>query len=232
MTNKSKSESKSKSKTKSKSKVLKSKAGKTISRKPEARGRKKGQKPEARGQKRPRSTPVREGSSWEWVFAPRAEGEKRYWLAKSEPGTFSFDDLLARPDRTTFWDGVRNYTARNFMRHGMKLGDQVLFYHSNAEPSAIVGLCEVVREGYPDPTALDPTDPHFDPGSDPNDPSWFMVDVRAIRAFPRPLSLQELRGRKELAGMALLRIGRLSVSPVRPAEWDVIMEMAGQPVAP
>ena len=170
---------------------------------------------------------MREGSSWEWVFAPRAAGEKRYWLAKSEPGVFSFDDLLARPDRTTFWDGVRNYTARNFMRHGMKLGDQVLFYHSNAEPSAIVGLCEVVREGYPDPTALDPNDPHFDPGSDPNDPSWFMVDVRAIRALPRSLSLQELRGRKELAGMALLRIGRLSVSPVRPAEWDVIMTMAG-----
>ena len=230
MTNKSRSKFKSKSK--SKSKVLKSKAGKTKGRKPEARGRKKGQKPEARGQKPPRSTPVREGSSWEWVFAPRADGEKRFWLAKSEPGTFSFDDLLARPDRTTFWDGVRNYTARNFMRHGMKLGDQVLFYHSNAEPSAIVGLCEVVREGYPDPTALDPNDPHFDPGSDPNDPSWFMVDVRAIRALPRPLSLQELRGRKELAGMALLRIGRLSVSPVRPAEWDVIMEMAGQPVAP
>jgi len=213
---------------------LKSKAAKTKRRKPEGRGTKKGQKPEARGQKpeargqkTPRSTPVREGSSWEWVFAPRAAGEKRYWLAKSEPGVFSFDDLLARPDRTTFWDGVRNYTARNFMRHGMKLGDQVLFYHSNAEPSAIVGLCEVVREGYPDPTALDPNDPHFDPGSDPNDPSWFMVDVRAIRALPRSLSLQELRGRKELAGMALLRIGRLSVSPVRPAEWDVIMTMAG-----
>jgi len=199
---------------------------------PEARGTTKGQKPEAGNQKRrsakpPRSTPVREGSSWEWVFAPRAAGEKRFWLAKSEPGVFSFDDLLARPDRTTFWDGVRNYTARNFMRHGMKLGDQVLFYHSNAEPSAIVGLCEIVREGYPDPTALDPNDPHFDPASDPNDPSWFMVDVRAIRALPRPLSLQELKGRKELAGMALLRIGRLSVSPIRPAEWDVIMTMAG-----
>ena len=172
--------------------------------------------------------PLREGNSWEWVFLPRKRGEKRYWLVKSEPGTFSFDDLMARPDRTTHWDGVRNYTARTFMRDGMKLGDQVFFYHSNAEPSAIVGLCEVVREGYPDHTALDANDPHFDPNSDPQDPRWFMVDLRAVRALPRPLPLPELRARKELAGMALLRIGRLSVSPIRPAEWDVIMRMAGE----
>jgi len=169
---------------------------------------------------------MREGSSWEWVFAPRTPGEKRHWLVKSEPGTFSFDDLLARPDRTTFWDGVRNYTARTFMRDGMKLGDEVFFYHSNAEPSAIIGICEVVREGYPDHTALDRKDPHFDPGSDPSDPTWFMVDLRAVRPLPRPIPLPELRARKELAGMALLRIGRLSVSPVRKAEWDAIMRMA------
>ena len=107
---------------------------------------------------------MREGSSWEWVFAPRKKGEVRYWLVKSEPEVFSFDDLLARPDQTAFWDGVRNYTARTFMRDGMKLGDQVFFYHSNADPPAIVGICEVVREGYPDHTALDPNDPqseHF-----------------------------------------------------------------------
>ena len=170
--------------------------------------------------------PMREGSSWEWVFAPRKKGETRYWLVKSEPGVFSFDDLLARPDQTTFWDGVRNYTARTFMRDGMKLGDQVFFYHSNADPPAIVGICEVVREGYPDHTALDRNDPHFDEGSDPGDPRWFMVDLRAVRALPRPLPLSELRARKELAGMALLRIGRLSVSPVRAAEWKLIMEMA------
>jgi predicted RNA-binding protein with PUA-like domain len=169
---------------------------------------------------------MREGSSWEWVFAPRAPGEKRYWLVKSEPGTFSFDDLLNRPDRTTHWDGVRNYTARTFMRDGMKLGDQVLFYHSNAEPSAIIGICEVVREGYPDHTALDRKDPHFDPDSDPEDPTWFMVDLRAVRPLRRPLPLPELKGRKELAGMAMLRIARLSVSPVRPVEWDVILRMA------
>ena len=163
---------------------------------------------------------------WDWVFASRMPGEKRYWLAKSEPTTFSFDDLLARPDKTTFWDGVRNYTARSFMRDGMKLGDEVLFYHSNAEPPAIIGICEVVREGYPDHTALDRNDPHFDPGSDPNDPTWYMVDLRAVRALPRPVPLPELRKRKDLAQMALLRIGRLSVTPVRPAEWDVIMRMA------
>lgn len=169
---------------------------------------------------------MREGSSWEWVFAPRTPGEKRYWLVKSEPGTFSFDDLLQRPDRTTFWDGVRNYTARTFMRDGMKLGDEVFFYHSNAEPSAIIGICEVVREGYPDHTALDRKDPHFDPDSDPKQPTWFMVDLRALRPLPRPIPLPELRARKELAGMALLRIGRLSVSPVRKEEWDAIMRMA------
>lgn len=171
--------------------------------------------------------PLREESSWAWVFMPRKKGEKGYWLVKSEPGTFSFDDLMARPDRTTFWDGVRNYTARTFMRTGMKVGDQVFFYHSNAEPSAIIGICEVVREGYPDHTALDPEDPHFDPDSDPEDPKWFMVDLRAVKALPRPIPLPELRARKELAGMALLRIGRLSVSPVRPEEWAVIMDMAG-----
>ena len=170
--------------------------------------------------------PLRAEGSWAWVFAPRKPGEKRYWLVKSEPTTFSFDDLLARPDKTTFWDGVRNHTARTFMRDGMRLGDEVFFYHSNAEPSAIIGICEVVREGYPDHTALDRNDPHFDPGSDPSDPTWYMVDLKAVRALPRPLPLPELRKRKELAQMALLRIGRLSVTPVRPAEWDVIMRMA------
>jgi predicted RNA-binding protein with PUA-like domain len=172
---------------------------------------------------KPPAGPMREGSSWEWVFVPRKRGELRYWLMKSEPETFSFDDLLKAPGQTTHWNGVRNHTARTFMQHGMKLGDQVFFYHSNAEPSAIIGICEVVREGYPDHTALDPKDEYFDPKSDPEDPTWFMVDVRAVRALPRPIPLPELRARKDLADMALLRIGRLSVSPVRKAEWDKIM---------
>ena len=93
--------------------------------------------------------------AWAWVFR-RPQGERRYWLAKSEPGTFSFDDLLRAPGKTTRWDGVRNYTARNFLRDGMKLGDRVFFYHSSAEPSCIAGICEVVREGYPDPNAVHP----------------------------------------------------------------------------
>jgi predicted RNA-binding protein with PUA-like domain len=168
------------------------------------------------------------GGAWDWVFVPRQRGEKMYWLVKSEPGTFSFDDLMARPGRTTHWDGVRNYTARNFLRHGMKLGDQVFFYHSSAEPSAIVGICEVVREGYPDHTALDAGDPHFDSGSNPEDPDWFMVDLRAVRPLPRAIPLQELKARKELANMALLRIGRLSVTPVRPDEWKAIIELAAE----
>lgn len=166
------------------------------------------------------------GGAWDWVFAPRAKGEIRYWLAKSEPEVFSFDDLMARKDRTTHWDGVRNFTARNFLRDGMRKGDHVFFYHSNADPPAIVGVCEVVREGYPDATAFDRNDPHHDPGSDPANPKWFMVDLRAVRALPRPVTLPELKARQELAGMALLRIGRLSVTPVTAAEWKVITEMA------
>lgn len=168
----------------------------------------------------------KDGSAWDWVFRPRAKGERRFWLVKSEPEVFSFDDLLRLRNRTTHWDGVRNYTARTFLRDGMKRGDEVLFYHSNADPPAIVGLCEVVREGYPDHTAFDPNDPHHDPASDPDDPRWFMVDLRAVKALPRAVSLPELRARPELAGMALLRIGRLSVSPVRPDEWAVILGMA------
>jgi predicted RNA-binding protein with PUA-like domain len=175
-----------------------------------------------------RTGPVAEGSAWEWVFAPRRKGEKRYWLVKSEPGTFSFDDLLARPNRTTFWDGVRNYTARNFMRHGMKLGDLVFFYHSNASPSAIIGICEVVKEGYPDQAAFDPESPYHDPDSDPANPTWFMVDLRAMKALPRPVPLDELRKQKPLAGMALLRIARLSVSPVRADEWKAILDLGSR----
>jgi len=153
----------------------------------------------------------KEGGAWAAVFTPRAPGERRYWLVKSEPSTFSFDDLLAAKDRTTNWDGIRNFAARNFMRDGMKVGDQVLFYHSSVNPQAIVGVCEVVREAYPEP----------------NDPDWCMVDLRAVGPLARPVTLAELKTRPELAGMALLRICRLSVTPVTPREWDVIQRMAG-----
>ena len=173
----------------------------------------------------PKSAPYSEGK-WAEALAPRAPGERRYWLVKSEPSVFSFDDLLRAPNCTTPWDGVRNFAARNFLRDGMKVGDRVFFYHSMADPLAIAGICEVVREGYADFTATDRTHPHFDPASNPDAPTWFMVDVRAVAQFTRPVTLPEIKARKELQDMALLRIGRLSVTPVRPAEWEKIVEMA------
>jgi predicted RNA-binding protein with PUA-like domain len=173
----------------------------------------------------PKSAPYAEGK-WAEAFAPRAPGEKRYWLVKSEPGVFSFDDLLRAPNRTTYWDGVRNFAARNFLRDGMKLGDRVFFYHSMADPQVIAGICEVVCEGYPDFTALDRKHGHFDAESNPDAPTWFMVDVRAVAQFTKPVTLREIKARKELADMALIRIGRLSVTPVRPEEWETIVEMA------
>ena len=149
---------------------------------------------------------------------------RQYWLVKSEPETFSFDDLLAAPGRTTHWDGVRNFAARNHLR-AMKKGDRVLFYHSSTKPTAVVGVAEVTREAYPDSTALDKKDPHFDPKSKPDDPTWFMVDIRAVEAFKRPVSLDEIKKVKELSKMALIRLGRLSVQPVTPEEFDVVTKM-------
>jgi predicted RNA-binding protein with PUA-like domain len=173
----------------------------------------------------PKSAPYSEGK-WAAAFAPREPGEKRYWLVKSEPSVFSFDDLLRAPNRTTYWDGVRNFAARNFLRDGMRLGDRVFFYHSMADAQVIAGICEVVRESYADFTALDPKHEHFDEESNPDAPTWFMVDVRAVAQFTRPVTLPEIKARKELADMALIRIGRLSVTPVRPMEWETIVEMA------
>jgi predicted RNA-binding protein with PUA-like domain len=148
---------------------------------------------------------------------------RRHWLVKSEPSTFSFDDLLASPKRTTGWDGVRNYQARNHMRDGMKRGDLVFFYHSSTEPTAIVGVAEVAREAYPDPTALDPKHPHFDPKSKADAPAWVMVDLRAVEPLARPVTLAELKGTKGLERMVLLQNGsRLSVQPGSPEEWDSI----------
>ena len=152
--------------------------------------------------------------------------ERRYWLMKTEPTSFSIDDLARASGKTTFWDGVRNFMARNFMRE-MRLGDKVLFYHSNANPPAVVGIARVVREAYPDHTAFDPKDKHFDPRSTPARPNWFGVDIKFERKFKRPLPLPELRLVKGLKGMELLRKGsRLSVQPVRSGEWDVILKLA------
>ncbi len=152
----------------------------------------------------------------------------QYWLMKSEPEAFSIDDLKRSPGQKTCWDGVRNYQARNFMR-AMQVGDRVLFYHSNADPPAIVGTAEVVKTAYPDPTQFDKHDSHFDPGSDPGNPRWDMVDIRFLRKFKEPLSLDLLRRQPALKGMELLRKGsRLSVQPVLPAEWEAILKLAGE----
>lgn len=153
---------------------------------------------------------------------------RHHWLVKSEPSTFSFDDLLRSPGRTTCWDGVRNYAARNFMRDGMQLGDRVLFYHSSTEPPAMVGVCEVVREAYPDPSQFDASSPYHDPKSDPAAPTWMMVDLRAIAALPRALPLAELREVAALRGMELLKRGsRLSVQPVTAREYAAVLKLAG-----
>ena len=158
-----------------------------------------------------------------------AQTDRQYWLLKSEPESFSFDDLWNKPEHTTHWDGVRNYQARNYMRDEMKKGDLAFFYHSGAEPG-IVGIVEVVREGYPDHTAVDPEDPHYDPRSKRGEESqWSMVDIHAIERFPRAIPLSELRTKPELEGMPLLQKGnRLSVQKVGAAEWNAVVALAKQ----
>lgn len=153
---------------------------------------------------------------------------RRYWLMKSEPSAFSIDDLAKSPKRTTCWDGVRNYQARNFMR-SMAVGDQVLFYHSSADPPAVVGIAEVVREAYPDDTQFDKSSKHYDPESDPSTPRWDMVDIMHRQTFKTSLSLDRLKREPKLKGMVLLRKGsRLSVQPVTASEWAVILKLAGE----
>ena len=150
----------------------------------------------------------------------------QYWLMKSEPGCFSIDDLADSPNQTTPWDGVRNYQARNFMQKEMKIGDKVLFYHSVTNPG-VVGLAEVCREAYPDYTAWDPENSHFDPKSPEDNPRWFMVDVKFVEKFTSPLSLKFLRTIPDLAEMELLRKGsRLSVMPVTKEEYATICKLA------
>ena len=152
---------------------------------------------------------------------------RHYWLMKSEPRVFSINDLAQSPKQTTCWDGVRNYQARNFMR-AMAIGDLVLFYHSNAEPPAVVGIAEVVRTAYPDKTQFDKSSHHYDPASVPSAPRWDMVDIRYRQTFKANLSLDRLRGEPQLKNMVLLRKGsRLSVQPVTEAEWALMLKLAG-----
>ena len=150
-----------------------------------------------------------------------------YWLVKSEPDVFSIDDLINANRQTTCWDGVRNYQARNTLRDSMKVGDFVLFYHSNAKPPGVAGVVKVVREGYPDPTAFDPEDPHFDPKSKRDQPTWMMVDLQFVEKFEQELGLPELKSMPELKDMQLLQRGsRLSVQSVRPAEFQTVVKAA------
>ncbi|MFZ0791705.1 MAG: EVE domain-containing protein [Chromatiaceae bacterium] len=149
-----------------------------------------------------------------------------YWLIKSEPDAFSIDDLEARGDAGEPWDGVRNYQARNMMRNEMRVGDPILFYHSNCAAPGIVGLAEVSSGAYPDATAFDPEAKYHDAKSDPENPRWYLVEMRYVRHLERTISLTELKDHADgpLADMPLVRRGnRLSVMPVTPAQWDFIL---------
>lgn len=148
----------------------------------------------------------------------------KYWLVKSEPDVYSIDDL--QKDKKTHWDGVRNYQARNFMRDEMKKGDKVIFYHSNTKPPGAVGICEVVREAYPDFSAFDPDDKHYDPKSDKDNPTWIMVDVKFVKKFNNPVPISDIKENPKLQEMKLVQRGnRLSVMPVAKAEFDEIVKM-------
>lgn len=155
--------------------------------------------------------------------------DRKYWLFKSEPTAYSIDDLVAEPDKSTFWDGVRNYQARNMLRDDVSVGDRVLFYHSNAKPMSVVGTMRVTRAGYPDHSAWDTTDEcHYDPKSDPESPTWYMVDCKLIRKFKTPVTRDDLRGDTDTAEMMVLARGsRLSVQPVTELEWLAVHRLAG-----
>jgi predicted RNA-binding protein with PUA-like domain len=150
-----------------------------------------------------------------------------HWLLKSEPDTFSIDDLKNRPGRKDHWDGVRNYQARNYLRDGMRQGDLAFFYHSSCAEPGIAGICEIVSAAYPDPAAFDPDSRYYDPDSDPDDPRWLMVDVRFRRKMRRLISLEKIRQHADrLEGFPLIRRGnRLSVMPVEKPHWDLILSL-------
>ncbi len=154
---------------------------------------------------------------------------KKYWLFKSEPDSFSINDLEKAANKTTCWDGVRNYQARNFLSKQITQEDQIFFYHSNADPPAIVGIAQVNKAGYPDPSAFDPKSNYFDEKSDSKNPTWYSVDIKHIKTFARPLSLGELKNNPKLKNMVLLQKGsRLSIQPVSENEWQEIIKMSKQ----
>jgi len=151
---------------------------------------------------------------------------RRYWLVKSEPGVFSIQHLARAPRQTTFWDGVRNYQARNLLRDEMHVDDGVLFYHSSADPPAVAGTAIVVRAGSPDPSQFDAASDRHDPASTPEAPRWYGVHIKLDRVFAQPLPLDDLRKVPALAKMVLLQRSRLSVQPVTATEWQTILAMA------
>lgn len=154
--------------------------------------------------------------------------QRRFWLMKSEPQCFSLEDLKQAPQGTSSWDGVRNFQARNFLRDELKCGDGVLFYHSNIPQPAIVGIAQVVKDGYPDHTALDPRADHFDPRATQDNPIWYMVDVAYVATLVRPLTRELLRDHAVLADMDVLKKGnRLSVQPVTVEQWQAVLELGG-----
>ncbi len=150
----------------------------------------------------------------------------KYWLFKSEPKAFSIDDLANCPGKRTYWDGIRNYQARNFIRDDMKKGDSVLFYHSNTDPLAVVGYCKVVKEGYPDHTQFEPDSKYFDPTALQKEPRWYMVDIKLLEIFRNPVTLKMMKENPKLKDLRLIQRGnRLSVMPVKKQEWDEIFRM-------
>lgn len=152
-----------------------------------------------------------------------------HWLMKSEPSTFGIDDLAKARNKTTGWDGVRNFQARNSLRDGMKKGDLAFFYHSSCEVPGIAGIVKVVREGYPDPTAFIKADDHYDPDSDPDNPRWYSVDVKLEKKFSRIVTLEELRKHEngKLKNMIVLKRGnRLSITPVTQSQFEFIASLA------
>ena len=159
----------------------------------------------------------------------KKQESKCYWLMKTEPNAFSIQHLEKLPNKTTHWDGVRNYQARNTLRDDIKKGDGVLFYHSIVDPPSIVGECVVTRSGYPDHTAFDPSEKHFDPKSDPQNPRWFMVDLKLKRIFKRQISLFEIKSTPGLEKMEVAKRGqRLSVMSVTAKEWEIVLKLAGE----
>jgi len=149
-----------------------------------------------------------------------------YWLFKSEPTSYSFDKLKQSFQQTTCWSGVRNYQARNYLKDQCKKGDIVLFYHSNTEQPAVIGVAMIVKEGYPDVTAFDPKDVHYDSESKKEKPTWYMVDIKFVQQFKSPVTLEEIKKNQKLKNMNLVQKGsRLSVQPVTKEEFEEIERM-------